>query len=125
MGKRKSGRPDQSQKTRLRVSQELRISQLEKRLQNLEAAFGQNTEIFAGGFDIADMRIFACHRLLCDLAIGRPPYYQEDSALIDFTKYYGEYLAMLGFQVLAQTYAGHSQEPESDESHAVVFGGES
>jgi len=108
----------------------LRLSQFEQRLEALQDVVGNNTDVFAAGFDAADRRIYTLMRVVSDVATGRSLYLVSDGVdeRIDYMQYFAEYEAIQALIVLAKVHGPAVQVEESEadyEESAVIFGGAS
>ena len=124
--RRRSGRPGADATVGQAPHLRLRLSQLEQRLDALHEVIGNNTDVFAAGFDAADRRIFTMMRIQSDIVRAVPIYQRGLNGEVDFEQYFAEYEAAQALIVLARVHGSAVQrppeEPEYEES-AVIFGG--
>lgn len=119
-------------------SLQAKIDQLEERNQQLADAFSQNTDVFAGGFEAVDKRMYTMMRVLSEmyfmpgkihLKTERQVFKDEETGesyihggrTIDWMAYFGEFHAMLGLVALGETHC--MNKPEELPDNVVVFGG--
>lgn len=127
--KRVRGRPGADAAVAHRLQLPQRIDNLEHRVDLLQDVVGNNTEVFAAGFDMADRRIYTLMRVMNDsVALNRAPYKREEDGevTIDWVRYYAELDAIQAFIVLAKVHGPAVQvEPDEEdyEESAIIFGG--
>lgn len=115
-----------------------RIEELEERNQQLADVVSQNTDVFAGGFETVDKRLYTMMRVLSEMYFSPSKIHLKTERqvlkdevtgesyiyagrTIDWMAYFMEFHAMLGLVTLAETHCLNKEEPLPD--NVVIFGG--
>lgn len=119
-------------------SLQARIEELEHRTQILGECANQNMEVFAGGFESVDQRMYTIMRVLSEmyfkpskihLKTEREVFKDDETGetyihggrTIDWMAYFAEYHAMLGLVALVETHCKDKKEEQPD--NVLIFGG--
>jgi hypothetical protein len=118
-----------------------RVEELERRILLLGEALNQNTDVFAGGYESIDKRLYTVMRVLkemyfspgkihlkterevikeLDEVTGKMTSFIHGGRTIDWMAYFGEFHAMLGLVALVETHCQGKAEELPD--NVVVFG---